>query len=1155
MPTPTNERIADLHIHSHYSRATSRDLTFEHLARWAQLKGVHIVGTGDIAHPGWLAEMHASLEPAEEGLFRLKPEIAKAVTAQVPASCQDDVRFMLAGEISNIYKRHDAVRKVHNVIFAPSLEVVARIQQALERIGNIRADGRPILGLDSRDLLEIILNVDPRCALIPAHIWTPWFSMLGSKSGFDSVEECFGDLTPEIFALETGLSSDPPMNWRITNLDRYTLVSNSDAHSPQKLAREATVLRCEPSYDSIMAALRSGDAGQFGGTLEFFPEEGKYHLDGHRKCGVCWEPPTTIAHNLRCPVCGREVTVGVMHRVEELADRPVGEQPPRTAPFTNFVPLPEVLGEVYDVGPSARRVTQEYDRLLAKLGPELVILRYTPLEEIAVAGGSRIAEAIGRIRRGEVIAQGGYDGEYGTIRVFAPGAPGESMPQLGLFVEEKTVPYAAAPSLFDLPPEDEPEPESEPVAPIAPSTPPAASPPTSPAPSSPAVEDWLARLNADQRAAATCVDAPLVIVAGPGTGKTRTLTVRIAHLLRAHGVAPEAILAITFTNKAAEEMHARLVDLVGEEITQRLTISTFHAFGAQLLRTWGVRLGLSADFVILDEDERTALLHRALPELGEQELSRTSEWISQIKNRLVSSDSDELVPDQRDDADLVARYHAYNVVLRAAQAVDFDDLVRLPVQLLAQESDVAAALHDRYQWLSVDEYQDVNPAQYHFLHLLAAGGANVCVIGDPDQAIYSFRGANPAYFHSFVQDFPGAVMVELRQSYRSPQALLEAATQVIANNPDRPQSSTEGRRLWSEFTQEIKLDIFTASTDRAEAEYLVHTIERAVGGTSYFSLDSGRVANTDSGDRTFGDFAILYRLGAQRRALIEAFDRSGIPYQLAGDTLTDHRHIRELLALLRLRAQPARPLLPLTTLLGNGKGALEEDNLIWLAEQIEAHGVEAGLRSGATSGPFKPAQQRRIGGLVALWVDWPAAARLEQIIPPLFAAWSAWQGEAPTLAQNERVAQLRLRSVPYDAQIEPFLDHMALQRGADTFDPRADRVAIMSLHAAKGLEFPVVFMVGCEEGLLPYLPLSSSLGDQRTVDIAEERRLFYVGMTRAQEALTLTSATKRMLFGQMVTLPLSRFVDEIEAARKAILTWTPMPPKREKAEDMQLKLF
>jgi uncharacterized protein (TIGR00375 family) len=1164
---PRNERIADLHIHSHYSRATSRDLTFEHLARWAQLKGVQVVGTGDISHPGWLAEMHASLQPAEEGLFRLKPELTKQVAEQTPAACQAEVRFMLVGEISNIYKRHDAVRKVHNLIFAPSLETVARIQQRLERIGNIRADGRPILGLDSRDLLEIVLDVDPRCALIPAHIWTPWFSMLGSKSGFDSVEACFGDLSGEIFALETGLSSDPPMNWRVSNLDNYTLISNSDAHSPQKLAREATVLRCDLTYDAIMSALRSGDPQQFGGTLEFFPEEGKYHLDGHRKCGVCWEPPTSLAHNLRCPVCGKEVTVGVMHRIETLADRPPGEKPARIAPFANLVPLPEVLGEVYQVGSGSRRVQHEYEKLLAKLGPELTILRHAPLEEIAAAGGSRIAEAIGHIRRGEIVAHGGYDGEYGTIRVFASdGTSIGAAPQLGLFGEEMpapTVPEPAGPTLFDL------VPESETVAETVLDDP-AHAMPNDPAPPlvAPArhqhagiIGEWLDRLNDEQRAAATCVNAPLVIVAGPGTGKTRTLTVRIAHLLAGHAVAPESVLAITFTNKAAEEMRARLVTLVGEATAERITIRTFHAFGAQLLREWGERLNLRRDFLILDEDSRSMLLRRALPDLSEQELGRTLSWISRVKNQLHDADSPELVPDQEDDAEMVARYHLYQSALVAADAVDFDDLVRLPVRLLQQERSVAEAIHARYRWISVDEYQDVNPAQYYLLKLLAAGGANVCVIGDPDQAIYSFRGADPAYFHRFAEDFPGAMRVELRQSYRSPNALLEAASQVIANNPDcaplqgeQDNSVTEraqSRRLWSEFTQEIKLEIYPAATDRAEAEYLVHTIEQAVGGTSYFSLDSGRVASTNEGGRGFGDFAILYRLGAQRRGLIEAFDRSGIPYQIVGDALVSFRHIRELLALLQLRAQPAPVRLPLTTLLGSGKGAIAEDALDALAEQITNNGVESTLRDAAKGGTFKPAQRRKLGGLLSLWLNWPTTSRLEETIPLLHAAWAAWQQETPTVAQNERVTQLRLAAVPFGTEIARFLDHITLQRGADTFDPRADRVAIMSLHAAKGLEFPVTFVVGCEEGLLPYLPPS----DECTTDIAEERRLFYVGMTRAQHSLTLTYAARRLLFGEMVALPPSRFIDEIEAARKALLTPSQLPKRREQTEDLQMKLF
>ena len=292
---------------------------------------------------------------------------------------------MLGGEISNIYKRGDRTRKVHNVVFAPSFDAVERLQARLEKIGNIRSDGRPILGLDSRDLLEIVLDTDPACHLIPAHIWTPWFSLLGSKSGFDSVAECFADLTPHIFALETGLSSDPPMNWRVSGLDRYTLVSNSDAHSPEKLGREATLFDCELAYGALFEALKyagrlpspaHGSGGRaslawgegYLGTIEFFPEEGKYHFDGHRACGIVWDPPTTRAHNEICPVCGKPVTVGVMHRVEALADRPEGFRPAGPRPFYSLIPLPELLGEVYGVGASSKQVQAEYFKLLAASG-------------------------------------------------------------------------------------------------------------------------------------------------------------------------------------------------------------------------------------------------------------------------------------------------------------------------------------------------------------------------------------------------------------------------------------------------------------------------------------------------------------------------------------------------------------------------------------------------------------------------------------------------------------------------------------------------------------------------------------------------------------------------------------------------------------------
>ena len=349
-------------------------MNLEQLYKWAQIKGITVVGSGDISHPGWLDEIKTKLEPAEEGLFQLKNEYAQKLQQEIPKSCTGKVRFILSGEISNIYKKDDQVRKNHNVVFFPLIEVAESFQKALEKIGNIRSDGRPILGLDAKNLLEMVLESHDLSFLIPAHIWTPWFSVLCSQSGFDSIEDCFDDLTPHIFALETGLSSDPPMNWRLSILDRFTLVSNSDAHSPSKLGREANLFNCELTYTSMLDAMKSGDSERFLGTIEFFPEEGKYHADGHRKCSQRLTPSETIANKMNCPVCGKKVTVGVLYRVEELADRAEGSKHDNIKPFHSIVPLPEILAEIYDVGPNTKTVSKKSDMLLKRIGSELDIL-------------------------------------------------------------------------------------------------------------------------------------------------------------------------------------------------------------------------------------------------------------------------------------------------------------------------------------------------------------------------------------------------------------------------------------------------------------------------------------------------------------------------------------------------------------------------------------------------------------------------------------------------------------------------------------------------------------------------------------------------------------------------------------------------------------
>ena len=410
--------IADLHIHSPYSRATSKEMELESICKWAQIKGLTVAGTGDFTHPEWFSNLREKLEEAEPGLFRLKQKYNSETDKDVPQSCRSDVRFILSAEISCIYSKNGKTRKVHNLLLAPSFEAVQLINDSLSKIGNLRADGRPILGLDSKVLLRIALDASPDVMLIPAHAWTPHFSVFGSNSGFNSLEECFEDLTPNVYAIETGLSSDPQMNRRLSSLDRITLISNSDAHSPKKLAREANIFDTSLSYNGICAAIREGDRKKFIGTIEFFPEEGKYHYDGHRLCKQRLTPSETRQNNGRCPKCGDKVTVGVMSRVDTLADRNEDDTQVTTIPFKRSIPLHEIISEVCGVGVNSKTVENTYGKMIAALGNELSILSDVPVSEISDSGSPLLAEAVRRARGGEVRIDAGYDGEFGTIRIF-----------------------------------------------------------------------------------------------------------------------------------------------------------------------------------------------------------------------------------------------------------------------------------------------------------------------------------------------------------------------------------------------------------------------------------------------------------------------------------------------------------------------------------------------------------------------------------------------------------------------------------------------------------------------------------------------------------------------------------------------------------------
>jgi len=1045
--------VADLHIHSKFSRACSRDLELSNLAWWAQRKGITLLGTGDFTHPGWYDHLRETLVPAEPGLYRLSPEHEYEVQRRLPPNLHRPVRFMLSVEISTIYKRDDRTRKVHHLIYLPDLDAVARFNGRLGHGprglgGNLGSDGRPILGLDSRDLLEITLESSSDGFLVPAHIWTPWFSALGSRSGFDAIADCYGDLAGYIRTVETGLSSDPELNWRVSSLDGYQLVSNSDAHSPQALGREATVLATELDYYSVRAALDTG----FGleSTLEFFPEEGKYHADGHRACGVCWEPARTRAAAGTCPECRKPLTIGVLHRVEELADRPAGYRPTGRPPAHHLLQLHQVLGEIYGVGAKAKTVTARLDGLVASLGSELDILLRADLADVAQMGGELLGEAVGRLRRGEVRRSPGYDGEYGVIRLFDDCELGGS----GV--------------LFDLPT------ASRPIRPATPQRkrtrkdpeppPPPVHAPTSPhRPWEPVLAGMeevgtglLDRLDALQRVAASVSGGPVLVVAGPGTGKTRTLTHRIAYLCADLKVRPDQCLAITFTRRAAEEMRDRLGALLGTA-AQGVTVATFHALGLSILREHPEAAGLGPDFAVADDAQRAA-----------------ARAIAGLDGRSASSRAEE-----DDDAFVKA--------LRERNLVDLDELVTLPVELLRDDRELIEDYRRRWPWLFVDEYQDIDANQYELVRLLAPSAGNVFAIGDPDQAIYSFRGGDVAYFLRFREDFTDPRVVRLTRNYRSAAPIIAAASQAIA-----PTSLVRGRRLEPASLEPDAppLGLFPAATVAAEAQWVAATIDELVGGVSHRSFD-GRVDSRAAGaEYAFPDIAVLYRTDAQAQAIVDALTAGNIPVQKRShDRLANRRAVAAIAREVRF-----------------DMGATMVDRV------------------------------RAVGRVLA-------SGR-----PPLFevdGAVSAMLTESEVYSAVDLLLPLAARC----EDLESFLQALSMGAEVDALDPRAQAVTLLTLHAAKGLEWPVVFIVGCEDGLLP-LRFPGTEPDAEAV--AEERRLFFVGMTRAQRRLFLSYAARRTRSGGEVQPPRTPFLAPIDPG---LLQNLGEAPRDDRPRHRQLRLL
>ena len=899
--------VIDVHLHSRFARATSRELNPSNLHKWSALKGVDVVGTGDYTHPEWFAELSEQLEPAEEGLYQLEPGRRTAVEQELPERCRRAVSFMLSVEISTIYKKGDKTRKIHHVVILPTLESVARLNRRLGAIGNLQSDGRPILGLDSRDLLEICLEADENVLFIPAHIWTPHFAALGASSGFDSLEECYEDLLPHIFAVETGLSSDPPMNWRLSALDRYAVVSNSDAHSPQKLAREATCFDTECSYPGIYSALKDRDPARFLGTLEFYPEEGKYHYDGHRKCEVCYKPAQTLAAEGICPVCGRKLTVGVLHRVEKLADRPEGFRPDVAPPYEYLIPLDEVIGAAVGVGPKSKKVRAVYDRLLAEVGTELEVLRRAGLEAIESCAGPLVAEGVRRMRCGEVDIYPGHDGEYGVISVFS---------------EEERTRLKGQGALFDLGPAAAKTAEEVHVPAVP-----------SPRPdSTPQAEQEADASDAAQRQIEEAEGGPLVVVAGPGSGKTRVLTRRIARLV-ASGVDPGQIMAITFTRRAAGQMRQRLSALLGGGLGA-MQVGTFHRLALSLLRELGCEPKL-----VLDEVEARRLLEGALADAGlSGSVTAASQAISLAK--AAAQGPDEVAEEWR------PHYDVYQKALHASGACDYDDILLDLLRLLEGDAAVREQVRARFPYLLIDEFQDLNAAQYRLVLQLAGEGAGLMAIGDPDQAIYSFRGASPDHFVHLRDRFSDTRLFHLGANYRSQGHIVEAAAAVVGHNPEREAIELAAVRPGKE-----RIRLIEVQSETAEGIAVVREIARMVGGTDMVQTDAGA-----EGTRSFADFAVLFRTGRQGQVLEECFRKEGLPYRLVGQKgFLQAPSVRAALAFARYAS------------------ISQEDMRRWQA--LEAIGAEPHILRQVRRGELSAAAQDRVEALearIAEYRQWAA---------------------------------------------------------------------------------------------------------------------------------------------------------------------------------------
>ncbi|MCI8798912.1 MAG: UvrD-helicase domain-containing protein [Lachnospiraceae bacterium] len=1089
--------IGDLHIHSRYSRATSRDCTPEYLDLWARKKGIDIVGTGDFTHPAWREELAEKLEPAEDGLYVLKKEYRLGGTGESGRQ----PRFVVTGEISSIYKKGDRVRKVHSLLILPGLEQAEALARRLELIGNIHSDGRPILGIPCRDLLEIMLETSPESIYVPAHIWTPHFSLFGAFSGFDTIEECFEDLTPHIHALETGLSSDPPMNWRVGALDRFCLISNSDAHSPAKLGREANLFDIELSYQGLAGAVQQGRG--LAGTIEFFPEEGKYHFDGHRKCGLCISPQETSRYGNRCPVCGKKITIGVLNRVEQLADRGEGFRLPTGRPFESLVPLPEVIGASMGISAMGKKASEKYEQMIGALGPEFTILREIPVEDIRKAAGSLVAEGIRRLRRGEVERTPGFDGEYGKIGLLTPEDISSLEGQLSFFTAEELRGTENGKQAEERPEETRARDSSVGQTIISrepfPGEPWAAEQNSS-APAAPE------RLNERQREAVERISRGVAVIAGPGAGKTRTLVARLQYLLEERQIPPEEITAVTFTHKAAEEMRARMTAGSAEGVW----MGTFHAICSRFLQEAGI------SFVIADEGLRMELAEKALLEFRSKGTpGKFLQELSRMKNGLTegvgfaaadAEDAEESADSEGSDIHENAVgenrrvYEYYQKLLRQAGAFDYDDLLLETLKLL-EETQADAAGRRHFSYLLIDEFQDINPLQYRLVEEWGRGGRELFVIGDPDQSVYGFRGCDPKVFSHLKEAYPELAVIHLEENYRSQPTILNAALDVISHN----EGDVRRMKTMAAEAGGVPLRMVSVEDERREAIFVAKEITRQIGGIDMLDTDRNRVGEGRP-VRGFSDIAVLYRTHRQAALLEKCLRQEGIPYLVAGrEDFLREREVRATLYFFRHILYPGEEATAvlcrrlLSPILGAGLTGPASDS-------VPGEGVQGTVPDSVLHSALEEARETRLHYLTEKYRKRIRKTRPVKLLED-------WCGEI-TFENEEAMKKLTNMSVLYH-HMESFLDTLSFGEDGDVRRNggrkfTADAVTLMTLHGSKGLEFPVVFLYGMDKGRFPL-----ELGAGET-DMEEERRLCYVGMTRAKEELILVCGEELSPFLQEI---------------------------------------